>query len=69
MQVMKKRDIPTVTAAFTAWLYQTDEFTWVNTMIASVKNAITGTYHAIKPQHLPQYLCEFCYRFNRRFHL
>ena len=24
---------------------------------------------AIKPQHLPRYLAEFCYRFNRRFQL
>ena len=46
-----------------------EEFTWVNTMIGNVKNAITGTYHSINPQHLPRYLAEFCYRFNRRFHL
>ncbi len=26
-----------------------EEFTWVNTMTGNVKNAITGTYHAIKP--------------------
>ena len=46
-----------------------EEFTWVNTMIANVKNAITGTYHSIAPEHLPRYLAEFCYRFNRRFKL
>jgi len=46
-----------------------EEFTWVNTMIGNVKNAITGTYHAIRPQHFPRYLAEFCYRFNRRFQL
>ncbi len=46
-----------------------EEFTWVNTMIGNVKNSVTGTYHAIKPQHLPRYLAEFCYRFNRRFQL
>lgn len=46
-----------------------EEFTWVNTMIGNVKNAVTGTYHAVKPQHLPRYLAEFCYRFNRRFQL
>ncbi len=45
------------------------EFTWVNTMIGNVKNAITGTYHAINPKHLPRYLAEFCYRHNRRFQL
>jgi len=46
-----------------------EEFTWVNTMIGNVKNAITGTYHAIDHKHLPRYLAEFCYRFNRRFQL
>jgi hypothetical protein len=45
------------------------EFTWVNTMIGNVKNAITGTYHAINPKHLPRYLAEFCYRHNGRFQL
>jgi len=45
------------------------EFTWVNTMIGNIKNAITGTYHSINHQHLPRYLAEFCYRFNRRFQL
>ncbi len=38
-------------------------------MIGNVKNAIKGTYHAIGAQHLPRYLAEFCYRFNRRFQL
>lgn len=36
---------------------------------ANVKNAVTGTYRAIRPQHLPRYPTEFCYRFNRRYHL
>lgn len=44
-----------------------EEFTWVNTMIGNVKNAITGTYHAINPHHLPRYLAEFCYRFTGGF--
>ncbi len=45
------------------------EFAWVNTLIGNVKNSITGTYHAINPRHLPRYLAEFCYRYNRRFQL
>jgi len=45
------------------------EFTWVNTMIGNVKNAISGVYHAIDHKHLPRYLAEYCYRFNRRFDL
>ena len=46
-----------------------EEFTWVNTMIGNVKRSINGSYHAINPKHLPRYLAEFCYRFNRRFDL
>ncbi len=46
-----------------------EEFVWVNTIIGNVKRAINGTYHAINPKHLPRYLAEFCYRFNRRFNL
>ena len=44
-------------------------FRWVNTMLGNVKNAITGTYHAVSAKHLPRYLAEFQYRFNRRYHL
>lgn len=46
-----------------------EAFLWVNTMIGNVKNAITGTYHSVSLTHLPRYLAEFCYRFNRRFEL
>jgi len=46
-----------------------EEFAWVNTMIGNVKKAINGVYHAIGHKHLPRYLAEFCYRFNRRFQL
>ena len=42
---------------------------WVDTMLGNVKNAIHGTYHAIRPKHLPRYLAEFSYRFNRRLDL
>lgn len=46
-----------------------EEFSWVNTLLGNVKNAITGTYHSVSISHLPRYLAEFCYRFNRRFKL
>ena len=46
-----------------------EAFTWVNTMIGNVKNSFHGTYHAVSARHLPRYLAEFCYRFNRRFEL
>lgn len=44
-------------------------FKWVNTGIGNVKNSIRGTYHSVSHKHLPRYLAEFCYRFNRRFNL
>lgn len=45
------------------------EFTWVNTLIGNVKNALQGTYHAVRGKHLGRYLGAFAYRFNRRFSL
>jgi hypothetical protein len=42
---------------------------WADTMLGNVKNAMHGTYHAIGLKHLPRYLAEFCYRFNRRHDL
>ncbi len=45
------------------------EFKWVNTMIGNIKNSILGTYHSVSETHVPRYLAEFCYRFNRRFQL
>lgn len=44
-------------------------FKWVNTVLGNVKNAITGTYHSISRKHVPRYLAEFEYRFNRRYDL
>lgn len=45
---------------------QIPDFNWVKTVLGNVKNAITGSYHAIRGQHVPRYLAEFEYRFNRR---
>ena len=44
-------------------------FAWVNTMLGNVKNALHGTYHAVRGKHLGRYLGAFAYRFNRRFAL
>ena len=44
-------------------------FNWLNTVIGNVKNSIKGTHHGINHKHLPRYLGEFCFRFNRRFKL
>jgi len=45
------------------------DFRWVNTLLGNVKNALHGTYHAIRKKHVGRYLAAFCYRFNRRFDL
>lgn len=44
-------------------------FHWVNTILGNVKNSLHGTYHAVREKHLPRYLAEFQYRFNRRYDL
>ena len=44
-------------------------FKWVNTALGNIKAAIAGTYRAIHEKHVPRYLAEFEYRFNRRYDL
>jgi hypothetical protein len=44
-------------------------FKWVNTILGNLKNSLRGTYHAAKEKHIPRYLAEFQYRFNRRYEL
>jgi hypothetical protein len=45
-------------------------FSWINTVLGNLKNAITGTYHAFDfEKYSHRYLGEFQYRFNRRFDL
>ena len=34
-----------------------------------MKNSMHGSYYSVSDRHLPRYLTEFCYRFNRRFSL
>ena len=44
-------------------------FKWVNTTLGNIKSAIAGTYRTIHDKHVPRYLAEFEYRFNRRYDL
>src|SRR3954462_14046644 len=44
-------------------------FKWVNTALGNIKAAIVGTDRAIHEKHVPRYLAEFEYRFNRRYDL
>ena len=48
---------------------RTPAFKWVNTALGNIKAAITGTYRAISSNHVPRYLAELEYRFNRRYDL
>ena len=48
---------------------RTPAFKWVNTALGNIKAAIVGTYRAIDQKHVPRYLAEFEYRFNRRYDL
>jgi len=48
---------------------RTPAFKWVNTALGNIKSAIAGTYRSIQEKHVPRYLAEFEYRFNRRYDL
>ena len=43
-----------------------DHLQWLHTIISNAKAFVNGTYHGLDSTHLPAYLNEFCYRFNRR---
>jgi transposase-like protein len=43
------------------------KFPWLHTFIGNAKRMLLGTYHAVSPKHLDQYLAEFAYRANRRW--
>jgi transposase-like protein len=45
------------------------QFKWVNTVLGNIKTAMAGTYRAVRAKHVPRYLAEFEYRFNRRYQL
>jgi ribosomal protein L37AE/L43A len=48
---------------------RTPAFKWANTALGNIKAAMVGTYRAIEQKHVPRYLAEFEYRFNRRYDL
>ena len=48
---------------------RTPAFKWVNTALGNIKAALVGTDRAVREKHVPRYLAEFEYRFNRRYHL
>lgn len=44
-------------------------FKWVNTTLGNLKGNISGVCRWIGNQHLPRYIAEFQWRYNRRFDL
>ena len=38
----------------------------VHKLFSNVKTWLNGTYHGVSTKHLPRYLREWSYRFNRR---
>jgi ISXO2-like transposase domain len=48
---------------------RTPALKWANTALGNIKASITGTFRAISTKHVPRYLAEFEYRFNRRYDL
>jgi ISXO2-like transposase domain len=48
---------------------KTPAFKWVNTALGNIKAARVRTYRAVREKHVPRYLAEFEYRFNRRYDL
>lgn len=44
-----------------------DVLPWVHIAISNAKRLILDIFHDIKPEHLQNYLDEFCYNFNRRY--
>ena len=45
-----------------------DILPWVHIAISNAKKQLLNSYHNIKPEFLQNYLDEFCYKFNRRYH-
>ena len=41
-------------------------FPWVHIVLSNLKRFLLGTHHMPEAKHLPRYVAEFTYRFNRR---
>jgi transposase-like protein len=48
---------------------RTDEsLPMIHLVFSNLKSWLQGTHHGVSPRHLPAYLNEFVFRFNRRFY-
>jgi hypothetical protein len=45
----------------------TEVLPWVHILFTNLKAWIRGTFHGVSKKHMPRYLDEFVYRFNRRW--
>jgi transposase-like protein len=43
-----------------------DILPWIHKVFSNLKTWLRGTFHGVSPKHLPRYLQEFSYRFDRR---
>ena len=41
---------------------------WVHTAISNAKAILLATYHGVSQEYVQNYLSEFCYKLNRRYH-
>lgn len=39
---------------------------WIHKVFSNLKTWLRGTFHGVSPKHMPRYLQEFTYRFDRR---
>jgi hypothetical protein len=67
--IKTRNQLTVIKTGFGAAAARTPTFQWVNTALGNIKAAIVGTYRAIDQKHVPRYLAEFEYRFNRRYDL
>jgi len=45
----------------------TEILPWVHVVFTNLKAWLRGTFHGVSKKHMPRYLDEFAYRFNRRW--
>ena len=44
-------------------------FQAVNTALGNLKTKLRGTFHSVSQKHVPRYLAQYQYRYNRRYNL
>ena len=47
---------------------KSEQIPLIHLVFSNLKTWIQGTHHGVSPKHLPAYLNEYVFRFNRRFY-